>query len=82
MRHLPITLGAALLTVCLFAGSGQAGAMPALSLDRSTIAGAPIEPVGYYRLPVWRLLSLPVLGSYRPYGYYRVPYHRYGYWRY
>ena len=30
MRHLPITLGAALLTVCLFAGSGQAGAMPAL----------------------------------------------------
>jgi hypothetical protein len=76
MRHLPITLGAALLTVCLFAGSGHAGAMPALSLDRSAIAGAPIEPVGYYRH--WYGGYYPYR-YYRPYGYYR-PYHRYGYY--
>jgi hypothetical protein len=50
--------------------------MPALSLDRSAIAGAPIEPVGYYRH--WYGGYYPYR-YYRPYGYYR-PYHRYGYY--
>ncbi len=88
MRHLPMKLGAAFLTVCLFAGFGQADAMSAPSLDSSTITGSPVEKAGYYGHRYGGYHPYHYHHYYRPYsyGYYGYgyrPYHRYGYnWRY
>jgi hypothetical protein len=77
MRHLPILLGAAFMTVSLLAGNGQAEAMPALGLDSAPIASSPVEQIGYYRH--WH-------GGYHPYHYwgphYYRPYRYYGYHHY
>lgn len=81
MRHLPIIVGAALLSAGLLApSSGADAAMPALSLDRPDAASSALEKVGYYgrRWYGYRPYYRPYY--YRPYGYYR-PYYRpyYGY---
>ena len=48
MRHLPMTLGAVVLIVSLFAGFGQAGAMPAPSLNDHTSVASLVEKAGHY----------------------------------
>jgi hypothetical protein len=91
MRHLPIKLGAAVLTVSLFACFSQAGAMPVLSSNDSPNIASPIEKAGYYGhryggyYPYYRHWG--GYGYYQPYyghyGYGYWPHHRYGYnWRY
>jgi hypothetical protein len=83
MRHLPILLGAATMTVCLLAGNGQAAAMPALSFDSAPTASSPVEPIHYYRH--WYggyggYYPYRYGGSYyRPYGYYGYHHYRYSY---
>ena len=71
MRHLPIIVGAALLSAGLLAEPSRAdAAMPALSLDRPDAVSSALEKVGYYGRrwygyrPYYRPYS-------RPYGYYR-----------
>jgi len=79
MRHLPIIVGAALLSAGLLAPSSQAdAAMPALSLDRPDAVSSALEKVGYYgrRWYGYRPYYQPY---YRPYGYYRPYYRPYGY---
>jgi hypothetical protein len=78
MRHLPIIVGAALLSAGLLAGTSRAdAAMPALSLDRPDAATTALEKVGYYYRRRW--YGRPYY--YRPYGYYRPYYRPYGYYR-
>ena len=73
MRHLPIVVGAAMLSAGLLAGAGRAdAAMPTLSLDRPDATTAALEKVGYYYRRRW-------YGG--PYGYYRPYYRPYGYYR-
>lgn len=82
MRHLPLIVGAAVLSGGLLAGSGKAdAAMPALPLDRLDAASSALEKIGYYRRWYgYRPYYRPYY--YRPYGYYR-PYYGYGWygWR-
>jgi hypothetical protein len=49
MRHFPIKLGAAVLTVSLFACFSQAGAMPVLSSNVSPNIASPVEKASYWR---------------------------------
>jgi hypothetical protein len=81
MRHLPIIVGAALLSAGLLAPSTRAdAAMPALSLDRTDAATSSLEKVGYYGRRWYG--HRPYRPYYRPYGYYRPyyrPYYGYGY---
>jgi hypothetical protein len=48
MRHLPMKLGAAVLTASLFACFSQAGAMPGLSQNYSPNLTSSVEKAGYY----------------------------------
>jgi hypothetical protein len=88
MRHLPILLGAAVLSACLFASSSQAtaGPLPPLSATRS--AGLPVEKAWYgygggygYGGYCHRGYGYGYGYGYRPSGYGYRPYRRYG-WRY
>ena len=92
MRHLPVILGAAVLSVCLFGSSGQASAAPLLPLSASSDAASQLEKVGYYRRGYRRGYGHRYWGGpyWRPYGYYGYygrpywygygyrPYRRYG----
>jgi hypothetical protein len=83
MRHLPIIVGAALLSAGLLAGSSRAdAAMPALSIDRPDAVSSALEKVGYYYRRRWYGRPYYHRPYYRPYGYYRPyyrPYYGYGY---
>ena len=75
MRHLPIIVGAALLSAVLLAPSSHVdAAMPALSLDRPDAVSSALEKVGYYGRRWYGYRPY-----YRPYGYYRPYYRPYGY---
>ncbi|MGB2932174.1 MAG: hypothetical protein WBE08_11705 [Methyloceanibacter sp.] len=89
MPHLPMILGAALLTACLFAGP-KANAAPVLSPNSVVNLATQAETVGYRYRRGYRPYRYWGPRYYRPYGYYRPyrywsygyrPYRRYG-WRY
>ena len=94
MHHLLPKLFAAALTVGLFAGFGQADAMPTLSLNAPASSASPVEKARYYGYrygynsyrsyrPYYGHNNRSYYGynrQYYGYGYYRP---RYGYnWRY
>ncbi len=81
MRHVPMILGAAALSLGLLAGFGRAEAMPALSFDTTTAGKASaVEKAGYYRRGYRRGYYRGY--GYRPYGYYGYGYRPYGYYGY